>query len=269
MNWLLAPYRDPQTYRTAAYLTTGLFFGIFDFVVIVTGFALGLGLAITVIGFPVLVATFAVAHSLATLERRLARSLLNAPIPKTRVSAIPSGGYIARLRNHLSNQRTWAELSFLILRLPMGILDFVVVVSVVGLALGGFVYPWLTFFGVESSVGSWVIDTVPESLLYVPVSTMFLIVGGRLIEAWGTVSRTFATRLLGWLDRDELKRQVADIIVKRGSVDAFEILSEVEHRLGRRRVVDATRVQATLLALEQTGHITGSADGTRLIYRAA
>ncbi len=270
MNWVLAPYRDPQTYRTAAYLATGLVMGVFDFVVIITGLSLGLGLAVTVIGIPILMATFVVARSLATMERELARTLLDAPLPRRRLRAVPSQrGFLPRLRHVIANRRTWAEIAFLLLRLPMGILDFVVIVTVLALAFGGFVYPWLIVAGLDSSVGNWVIDTLPESLLYVPVSVLFFVTGGRLITAWGEASRRFASHLLGTLGQDELKAEVADVVAQRGEADAFQIFQDVELRLGRGRFLDATRIQAALLALVDTGHIAGRGDGARKLYTTA
>jgi len=270
MNWVLAPYRDPQTYRTAAYLVTGLVMGVFDFVVIITGLSLGFGLAVTVIGIPILIATFLVARSLATFERHLARNVLAAPLPRRRLISEPEGrGYLARLRGLVTSRRSWSEIAFLLLRLPMGILDFTVVVTVFALAFGGFVYPWLIVAGIDSSVGGWVIDTLPESLFYVPVSVLFFIVGGRLIQAWGEVSRRFATLFLGTVGRDEIKREVADLIARSGPVDAYQILRDVEFRLGDGPFLDATRVQAALVSLEEMGYISASAEGSLMVYRAA
>ncbi len=269
MNWVLAPYRDPQTFRTAAYLFLGLVMGVFDFVVIVTGLTLGMGLLVTIVGIPILVATFAVARSLATVERTLARALLDAPLPGRGGDSAGATGVLARLRRHALRQRTWAEISFLLLRLPMGVLDFVVVVTIFGLAFGGFAYPWLIVLGIDSSVGNWVIDTLPESLLFIPVSVLFFVTGGRLIMAWGAVSQRFASRLLGWVDRQDVRREVADVVARRGAVDAYQILADVKLRFGSGPFLDATRVQAALLSLEQTGHVAGTVEGSRRVYRAA
>src|SRR5262245_3033727 len=57
VKWLLAPYGQRRTYRLFLYLILGLPLGVLDFVLLVTGFSLGLGLLITLLGFPILVAT--------------------------------------------------------------------------------------------------------------------------------------------------------------------------------------------------------------------
>ena len=87
MRWLLAPYAERRTYLILLYLVLGLPLGVFEFTLMVTGFSLGLGLLITLLGIPVLIGTLLVAHALATFERRLAWSLLDAPMP-----ALPLAG---------------------------------------------------------------------------------------------------------------------------------------------------------------------------------
>ncbi len=69
MSWLLGPYRDHRTYAVLAYLLLGLPLGILDFTVVVTGLSVGLGMVVTLIGIPLLVATLLLVRALATLER--------------------------------------------------------------------------------------------------------------------------------------------------------------------------------------------------------
>src|SRR5262249_28158671 len=75
MRWLLGAYADRRTYRAAAYFLLGLPLGILEFVLLVTGLSLGLGLLITLLGIPVLLATLLLARTLASFERQLASSL--------------------------------------------------------------------------------------------------------------------------------------------------------------------------------------------------
>ncbi len=81
MNWLLRAHTDGRAYTTLAYLLVSLPLGIVGFVVVVTGLSLGIGLLVTVAGIPVLVATMLFALAFASLSRRLAWSLLDAPMP--------------------------------------------------------------------------------------------------------------------------------------------------------------------------------------------
>jgi hypothetical protein len=82
VSWLLDAYSDRRTYGSLAYSLVGLPIGIFEFTVVVTGFALGLGFLITLLGIPILVATLLFVQAMAGVERRLAWSLLDASMPR-------------------------------------------------------------------------------------------------------------------------------------------------------------------------------------------
>ena len=267
MTWLLGAYSDPRTYRNAAYMLLGLGLGIFHFVLLVTGFSLGLGLLITLLGIPLLVATLLVARGLAAMERELARSWLDAPVPRRRLSSMRKTGLSwARLKELVASGRTWSEVVFLLLRLPMSILDFAFIVTLLGLMFGGFALPVTFLAGLETQIGSWTIDSFSESLLAVPFSAVFLVVGGRLLTGWAGLSRRMASHFLGRLDVTDLKYEVADILVRHGSADALFILGELELRLGQGPFLTPTRVEATLLALQSSGRIEVSNAGQRTTY---
>ncbi len=270
MRWLLGPYTEARTYRVAAYLLVGLAFGVFEFTVLVTGFSLGVGLLVTIIGLPVLVATFLVARSLATMERRLARSWLDAPLPRRRLAQHePNGFFWARLRSLTTTPRTWSEVAFLMLRLPMAVLDFTFITALISAILGGFAQPFLVAAGVDTRIGTWSIDTIAESLIFLPFSLVLLVVGARLILGWGELSRRMAAHFLGRLDATELKHEILDILARTEGADAFRILDELGLRLGHGSFLTPTRVEATLIALQSSGHVTVSRDGSRPVFAAA
>ena len=270
MSWLLGPYAELGTYRALAYLLLGLPLGILDFTIVVTGLSLGLGLIVTLVGIPVLIATLLVVRSLAALERGLAVSLLDAPMPRCMPERERESGFFwARLRDLVFARHTWEETGFLLLRLPLGILDFTVAVTVVALALCGIVMPIIVAAGVPVSISSWEIDTFAESLVYIPFSVFFLLVGPRLILAWSELSRWLATALLGRIEPRESKRAVADVLAHVGEADGFRILDELELRIGRGPFLTPTRLEATLLALESTGQVSARHEGGRTFYTLA
>ncbi len=180
-----------------------------------------------------------------------------------------TGFFWARLRSLITSRRTWMEVAFLLLRLPTGILDFTIAVTIVSLMVGGFVQPILVAAGVESNLGSWRIDTFGESLVWLPISILFLLVGPRLLVGWGGVSAWFATAMLAVVEPAELKRAVGDVLARVGRADAFEIMDQLQLRLGRGPFLSATRVEATLLALESIGVVTSRRDGGRTTYALA
>ena len=268
MNWLLDPYRELHTYRVAGYLLLGLPLGIVEFVAIVTGLSMGVGLLITLLGIPVLVMTLLGARAGASFERELARTLLDAPMPRHQPPPERTTGFFwSRLRDLVTDRDTWAGLAFLLLRLPMGIVDFTVVVTIVSLALGGFANPILFSLGLEyTAIGNFVIDTFAESLIYLPFSIVFLLTGPRLLLAWSTIPTRMATAFLGRLDRAELKQEVTGVLFRTGGADAFRIFDELRIRLGRGPFLTLNRVEAALLALESTGHVVVHRNSARTRY---
>lgn len=267
MRWLLEPYGSSQTYRIAAYLALGLVLGILDFTLIVTGLSLGLGLAVTVLGIPILVAALLVARALVTLERRLAWSLLDTPFPHRGAEPEEAAGFSwRRLTSLAASRRTYAELAFLALRLPMGVLDFSFITAVVALALAGIIHPIIVLAGLEIEMGAWTIDTIAEALVILPVSVVFVLVGPRLIIGWSSLSRRLAATLLGTVDTGQLKREVAGVLSEQGESDAFGILEQLTRRLGHGPFLTATRVEAALLALQSSGLVTARHFGGRTTY---
>jgi DNA-binding transcriptional ArsR family regulator len=249
------------------YLLIGLPLGILDFTIMVTGLSLGLGLIITIIGIPVLVAALLVSRSLATMERELARSLLDAPMPRRRAERDSAGGlFWARLRSLVVSKCTWTETGFLLLRLSMGILDFTVAVTIISLALSGPGETIAVAAGGATTLGSWKIDTFVESLVFWPVSAVFLLVGPRLMLAWSELSGHLATSLLGRLDPYEMKLAVIEVLARLDEADGFRILDELALRLGRGSFLTPTRLEATLLALESTGYVSTRQVGERTVY---
>ncbi len=271
MSGVLGAYADRRTWEVAAYLLLGLPLGVLGFVLLVTGFSLGLGLLVTLLGIPVLVVTILLARTLASFERRLASTLLEAPMPLGggRIPDEPDRGLWRRLRAMFGGARTWWEVGFLLLRFPLGLIDFLVLVSIATLALCGFVQPILVAVGVDSQIGGWTIDTFLESLVLVPVSIVFLVVGPWLIRRWGRVPAWAATTMLGRLEQREVKRATTGVLDRTGEADGFVILDELELQFGRGPFLSATRVQAALLALESTEQVVGRRDASRTLYARA
>lgn len=270
MTWLLRAWADRRTYRVAIYLLIGLPLGILEFVLLVTGLSLGLGLFVTLLGIPVLVATLVLARTLASFERRLAWSLLDAPMPRRGdMLGEPEGGLWRRLRSLVAGPRTWWEAAFLLLRLPLGILDFTVVVTIVALMLWGLAEPVAVAAGARPEIGDWTIDTVGESLVLLPLSVVFLLVGPRLVQGWGAFPAWVATTMLGRVEQREIKRAVLRSLERSGETDGFRLLDDVELQLGRGPFLSATRVEAAVLALESTGDLVSRPHDGRIVYARA
>lgn len=268
MTWLLHAYVDRRTYGSLGFLLLSLPLGIFGFVVVVTGLALGLGLIITLIGIPILCLTLLFVRGFAGLERRLASSMLQASLPRRPVRRAESRGvFWQRLRDLVGARQTWKELAYVLASLPLGVIGFALAVSLIVLMFAGIAQPITFMAGVEAQIGTWTIDTFWKSLIYLPISLLFLLVGPRILLGLGKATGRVVTWFLGYIETDELKNGVIQTLARDGELDAFSIYDQLHLRFGRGSQLSPTRVQAVLLTLESSGQIVAKRRGSSVLYR--
>lgn len=116
-----------ETWRNVGYLLMAFPLGIFYFVFLVTGFSLGFGLFVTLLGIPILVGVIAACYGLGEFERLISNQLLGTAIPHTRRIS-QAGGFWEKLRELVVSSETWKRVFYLFLKFPFGIIGFVFVV---------------------------------------------------------------------------------------------------------------------------------------------
>jgi hypothetical protein len=116
------------------YLVLGLPLGIAAFTFVVTGLSLAAGLAITLLGIPVLLLTLLVVRGIAALERGRAAWLLGTPLAGRERRL--EGPLWARVKTIALDPASWRDAAWSLLLLPVGITDFTVAVTVWSAALG-------------------------------------------------------------------------------------------------------------------------------------
>lgn len=265
---VLHPFVERRTYLALLYSLLGLPLGIFYFSFIVTGLSLGLGLLITLAGIPVLVLTLAACRGLAQLERTLATSLLDAPMP--RVDSRPDEGSLwRRLVLQIRSADTWRELGYLLLRFVTGTASFSIAVTVVaGGVYYGLVYPFLVVFvpSAGTNFGSWEVNSFQRALILVPPGLVLLLLTPTILNTLGGVERAFATACLGRISRTGFRHAIARALA-RGETDALGLLGDLELYFGRGPHVNPTRLEANLLALEDLGLVAVKRDDANGRYR--
>ena len=131
---------DPKTYGALLYMLLSLFTGIFYFTWVVTGLALSVGLFILIIGVPFALLFIGSVRMLAHVEGRIVETLLGVRMPRRLPPEFPEYQTVmSRIGAALSDPRTWSSMLYLLLKLPLGIIYFVIAVVglVVPLALVG------------------------------------------------------------------------------------------------------------------------------------
>jgi signal transduction histidine kinase len=211
-EWLNQSIRDPRTYGGIVYLLLALPLGIAEFTFLVTALALGAGLAITLIGIPILIATVFAWRWVAQAERRLIGALTGRVIPDPYRPTPAEGSIWRRLQARLADPATWKDLVFLLLQFPLGALAFIVAAGVLSVGVAALLAP-LTFWAIPDGidVGVTVVDTLPEALVLGVLGAVLLLVG---IPALAVLARgygAYAELLLGSNADPVLTAQVSDL----------------------------------------------------------
>ncbi|MCX5199912.1 sensor domain-containing protein [Streptomyces sp. NBC_00237] len=152
VGFLRGPFAG-STYREIGYTITSLPVAVIGFAFAVTLFAAGAGLAVTVLGLPVLAAMLAGARGLGAVERERARLALGLAVEGP-APVVGGGGFWAAMRARLGDAAGWKALLFHVVMLPYRIFSFVMSVTflTVGWAVALLpVYNWVF----PKYVGDW------------------------------------------------------------------------------------------------------------------
>jgi hypothetical protein len=192
---LRAAVRPLTTTRGATTLLhnlLGLPLGIVYFTWLVTGLATGLGLAITLIGIPILTLVLASVRPLLAAERGLANGLLGTDIPDTTLT--PGGtGLLGRFKAYWTDGATWRGVVYLLARFPVGLATFTVAMTAYGTAAALIAAPVIVpLDGDHWDAGFWQLDSVLEGVALVPLGLLTLIAAGWISEGLGAISRELA-----------------------------------------------------------------------------
>ncbi len=117
------------------YLLLNLPLGILYFTILVTGFSLGIGLSITLIGLPILFAMIFITYLLGDFDRLITAKLLGLQIAKPEARPSNKDSIMAILASQLKSAEFWKQFGYLILKMPLGIISFTVAVTFVSVSL--------------------------------------------------------------------------------------------------------------------------------------
>ena len=152
-----------STYLNLVYLSLAFPLGLFYFVSIVVGLSVGLSLIIIWVGLLILALLFPAIWAGIAFERTQAIHLLKQDIPPMAKPSAPNQSLLEKTKDFFLNPVTWKGLFFLLLKFPIGIFEFTVVVtgiSIVGAFITApFIFPW-----VDINLGYWVVDSFSEAV---------------------------------------------------------------------------------------------------------
>jgi len=167
---------DIHTYGALLYMLFSLVTGIVYFTWAVTGLSLSAGLMILVIGIPLMTAFLLSVRGIAFVEGKLVEAVLGERMPRRSVFFKKDLGWWGAVKALFTDRTTWTAMLYLILQLPLGIIYFTVMITLIAVSLALIAEPVLHY-----------VFDVPfvqtnHHYYYLPGWTMpFLVIGGILL----------------------------------------------------------------------------------------
>jgi hypothetical protein len=172
---------QPESYRNIAFLLLGLPLGTIWFSVLVTGLSVSVSmLVVALVGIPMLVGMWYVTRAFANVERVATASLLGESLPTMPMHSSVAGNLWVRLRALSGERVRRRELTYLLLRFPIGIATFVVAVTAIATPLLVAYAPFAARTN-DEPFGDWALSSRMEDAASSPWSWLLVPVGLALV----------------------------------------------------------------------------------------
>jgi hypothetical protein len=231
----------------------------FSFTFVVTVLAVGVSLAWTLVGLPILVAALIVSRSLTRLECGLAARLSGREMPRVDVMATPTGGFWHRLIAVLKDGESWKTVVFLLVRFPLATAAFSIAISLVSAALWAMAQPLtaplMAAVGAPQTYGSWRVDTVWEGMLFVPGGILLLFLSLHAVNGLVWLMAGSIHWMIGRIGHLRMRREVLRTLAGNRVLEGATVLFELRLFNGYSADLDPTKVYATLLGLTAAGMV--------------
>lgn len=193
---------DPRAWTALFYMLLSLATGTVYFTAVVTGASLSGGLALTIIGIPVVILFVGLVRVLSLVEGRIVEVLLGERMPRRPVYASRELPWLERIAAMFTDPRTWSTMLYQLLMLPLGIVYFTAAVTLgalsLGLGLGGLA-ALLQGFGLpmgELEFNDGVINGPGGAAIVMLVGTLMFFVTLHLARGIGRLHGALAKQLL-------------------------------------------------------------------------
>lgn len=202
--------KERYTYYHMIYLLLTLPLGILYVSILLLGLILGIVLSVIWIGIPLLLAFVSIAKGFMSFERRMSGRLLHIYIEPD-IPSEPKDTIWGKLKDNLSEPTVYKGIAYLFLKLPLGILGFIIGTLFLFTVLIFFIIPVFYFFLTNKFA---IQQAVYSNVLFNPVTAMlvaivFIILGVVVmvlsLHAINFISRTigkFAAKMLGHKSED-------------------------------------------------------------------
>lgn len=196
------------------FLATSFPLGLVWFLVGVIGLSIGFGLSVIGVGLPVLAATFAIMWWGANVERSRVRIFLDVNIPSPFNSIESTGNVLQRAWMYIRSPQIWRDIAYLMLLLPIGIVELILVAIPFGYLFAPFAF---TVFG-SHQMSFWEINSLFESLVAFVFGLVLIVPLSIAINLAAIMHGRIAVRFLSTSNEELLIERVEELTESRSAV---------------------------------------------------
>jgi len=187
----------PEPWLNILYNLISFPLGIFYFVFLLTGIVLGLSLLIIWVGIIILLAMILIWWYLSVFERELAILFCRVKIAPMKREEDEGKSLWGKFVLHLKQPVTWKGLLFLFMKFPIGILQFVVTVTIISV-VGGLISAPFTYSYIDMNIGSFYITSLSMAIYCCLLGIMLIFPVLHLFNFLSIILGQFASVLLGY-----------------------------------------------------------------------
>lgn len=160
---------DPRTWSSLFYMLLSLATGIFYFLWVVLGLSISGSLVIVLVGIPLLILFLGSVRVLSLVEGRLVEVMLGERMPRRPLYAARGRSWTGRIADMFTDARTWSTLLYMLLMLPLGIVYFTLVVTLLSASLPLIAAPLSLLPGLNLNVWISGIDVPRQAPFLLPL----------------------------------------------------------------------------------------------------
>ncbi len=138
-------FGDLRAWGSLLYLIFALGTGIIYFTWAVTGLSLSAGLLVLIIGIPVAALFLLSVRGIALVEGRMVEALLGVRMPRRPLFSRKDIGWWQKIKGMLTSRHTWTAIVYMIFQMPLGIVYFTVIITLISFSLWGIAIPFTQF----------------------------------------------------------------------------------------------------------------------------
>jgi len=148
-------YADARAWGALLYMLIAFVTGIFYFTWAVTGLSISLSFSIFIFGLPLALLFLLSVRGLALLEGRLVEALLGVRMPRRPLFTQQNLKWFDRLKELAMDRHTWFSILYMFIQFILGIIYFVVSVTVFSVSLSLIAAPFLQEILKRSPIIDW------------------------------------------------------------------------------------------------------------------